>query len=187
VKCPRPEILLAAAENRLAPDAAAAWQTHIAQCPECTRNLAALRDVGAMLAELGRAAAREPAGPVWAHVAARLDGPGIMDRLPLGVAGLLRLTHAFLQPAVAGGVVATVGGLVLGTWLAIAFDGAPANSLAMEPYATSSLADDSGSGLSDGFFAIGDASASQDVPSLPGAGEAALPETGGADSGGVTP
>lgn len=184
MKCPRPEILLAAAEDRLTPDAAAAWQPHIAQCPECTRNLAALRDVGSMLAELGRAA-REPAGPVWAHVAARLDRPGMMDRLPLGIVGALRHTQAVLQPAVAGGVVATVGGLVLGTWLAVAFDRAPATSLAIEPYTASSLVDDGGAGLSEGYFAIGDAANPQSDMAMPGddAGAAA----GGTDSGGTTP
>jgi len=185
LKCPRPEILLAAAEDRLAPDAVAVWQSHIAQCPECTRSLAALREVGTLLTELGRAAAHEPAGPVWAHVATRLERPRVMERLPLGVAGWVRETHAFLQPAVAGGIAATVVGLVLGTWLGIAFDRVPATSLAIEPYATSSLVDDSDAGLVDGYFAIGDGAAPQSDAALPDTGTQAAPD--GNDAGGVAP
>jgi len=177
--CPNPEILLAAAEDRLAPDLAVTWQAHLESCPECGRALAELRTLGSMLSELGRAAEREPARPVWAHVVARLERPGVLDRLPLGFAGALRHAQAFLQPTVAGGVVATLGGLVLGTWLAIAFHQAPATSLAIEPYATSSLVDDSGGGLSDSYFSIGAESSPEPDAVSPGAGAA--------DSGGATP
>jgi hypothetical protein len=177
--CPNPEILLQAAEDRLAPDLAATWQAHLEGCPECQRNLAELRTLGSMLAELGRAAEREPTRPVWAHVAARLERPGLLDRLPLGFAGALRHAQAFLQPTVAGGVVATLGGLILGTWLALTFNQAPATSLAIEPYATSSLVDDNGAALSDSYFAIGAESSSEP--------DAAIPGAGAADSGGATP
>ncbi len=176
--CPRPEILVAAAEDRLDARLVAAWRVHFETCPECTRALAGLRSVGTLLSELARAERQAASPPVWAQVAARLEQPRVLDRLPVGLAGALRPTRAFLQPAVAGGVAATLGGLALGTWLAIAFHRAAATSLAVEPYAASSLVDD-GAGLADTYFALGADS--------PGASETATPGSSAADSEGATP
>jgi hypothetical protein len=105
------------------------------------------------LAELGRAERAAAPADLGSRIASRLDRPGFAARLPLGLAGLVRQAGMLLQPAVAGGAVATAAGLALGTWIALGTGhSASSDAGAQEPYALSSLVDDDASGLAASYF-----------------------------------
>src|ERR1700730_18088798 len=74
VACPDPDLLAAFAENTLASDERAKWNTHFAGCAICQRQLAALARAGVLGAALAPAdevetvdaeEAREEAGGFW--------------------------------------------------------------------------------------------------------------------------
>ena len=188
-RCPDFEVLLAAADGRLDPDRAAAWQAHFDRCPECRGQLEDVRALGAALAELARAERHTAQAPAWANLAARLERPGVLDRLPLGIAAGLRQAGSLVQPAAAGGVAAVLAGLALGTWLALGFYPAPSTSLAAAPYEVSSLLADDAGGLAESYFVLPDEAISEGLsPEGSGNGSpAADAGPGAADSGGAAP
>src|ERR1700722_11978340 len=72
--CPDPDLLAAFAENTLAPDERAKWNTHFARCAICQRQLATLARAGAIGAARALAPnvetvdadeARDEAGGFW--------------------------------------------------------------------------------------------------------------------------
>jgi hypothetical protein len=150
-----------------------------ARCPE--EALVDARDtqfeaqLGKALSELGRAERTSEPAPDWAAFAARLERPGLLDRAPLGLAAAVRGAGAFLQPAAAGAVAATLAGLALGTWLALSFSRGPATGADSQAYEDSSLFDDEASVLAASYFTLAGDGATEDSPA----------DAGGADSGGA--
>lgn len=177
-KCPAPETLLAAAEERLPAAAAAECRLHARSCGTCRAALAELRDLRAALAELQQADRDATAGISWTALSARLGRPPLSDRLPLGAVALWRQTSEFLRPSIAGTAVATVAGLALGTWLAVASQTGTSKALATEPFTVSNLVDDGARGLSAAYFGDAD-SESQALDG--GAATRSAGETGGTE------
>jgi hypothetical protein len=133
----------------------AAWGAHLAACPRCRREVDAVRSVGALLAELGGAERRAHADPVptWAAVAGALEHPSRVERLPLGWAGLVRMTSDLARPAFAGSLVVMVVGLGLGTWLGLAADRTTASASASDVFDASNLDGAADGGFESGLFA----------------------------------
>jgi hypothetical protein len=130
-------------------------------------------DVDAALAALGRADRASAPPPAWNAFTRELDRPGLAARVPLRLATVLRPLAEFGRPAVAGTLVATLAGVALGTWLAVAFDRGPtAAALASTEYTGSTLLDGDDPGL-DAYLAdgtSGEVPADDTLPS--GSGEA---------------
>src|SRR5260221_1322833 len=93
VECPDPDVLAAFAENTLAPDGRAKWNTHFAGCTICQRQLASLARAGvisglrapaAEVETFDAAEAREEAGGFWP--AARNAVRVLIGPFPLSVA-----------------------------------------------------------------------------------------------------
>ena len=77
---------------------------------------------------------------------------GEADRVPLGAIAAWRQAGELMRPAVAGTAVATVAGLALGTYLAVASQGGTSRALAAEPFAVSNLVEDGARGLAATYF-----------------------------------
>ena len=120
---------------------------HLRHCPSCSFELREQERIDGLLRELGRAetsrdsVARSP----WAGLVARLDTPRRRDRLPLPVAGLLRLLGSFAQPPVVAAWATGIAGIVLGLWL-----GSASQGTSLPPaYEETSLIEDSQAGWMD--------------------------------------
>lgn len=149
-QCLSPETLLAVAEERLA--AAAAFREHAGGCRECREALVELRALQVSLADLAQADRTAARGIAWAALATRLERPRLADRLPLDVWAAWREAGVLLRPAVAGTMVATLAGLALGTWMALATQRGTSQALATEPYSVSTLVSDGSRGLAATYF-----------------------------------
>ena len=155
-QCPAPKTMLAAAEERLPAAAAAECRLHAESCGTCRAALAELRDLRAALAGLLQADRDAAPGISWTALSSRLGRPPLADRLPLGAVALWRQTSEFLRPTVASTAMATVAGLALGTWLAVASQRGTSEALATEPFTVSNLVDDGARGLSAAYFGDAD-------------------------------
>ncbi|HLX05102.1 MAG TPA: hypothetical protein VKR28_06180, partial [Candidatus Binatus sp.] len=93
--CPDPDLLAAFAENTLAPDERAKWNTHFAGCAICQRQLAALSRAGAIGSSIVPAQevdvetvdaqeAREEAGGFWPAIRSAIRF--LIGPFPLSVA-----------------------------------------------------------------------------------------------------
>jgi hypothetical protein len=148
-KCPEFRILVAAAEDRSGPEVRA----HLETCAACRDAVAETRALHTAIATLGAADRATVSAGFTARVEARLARPGLAVRLPLAVAAAWRSASAFLQPAVVGGLAATIAGLVLGTWFGVTTQRGTSESLAT-PYNVSTLVDDEAStSLASDYFA----------------------------------
>ena len=140
--------------------------------------------LGKALTELARAERRSAPAPDWADLAARLERPGILERAPIGLAAALRGAGALLQPAAAGAIAATLAGLVVGTWLGLAFRSGPASSVEAAPYEISSLLDDEADGLAASYLTpagdTGDAREDAGDRVAPVTADPEVPDSGGA-------
>ena len=129
----------------------AAQREHVAGCRRCSRVLADLRDLAPLLGELSRASEQSGAAgaraSLWPKVAARLERPGLADRLPVPVVTVGRILGEMLRPAAVATAAAGIAGLLLGGWLAVA-SRSSVRADETNPYTVSSLVDDSGGGLS---------------------------------------
>jgi hypothetical protein len=142
--------------------------------------VADLRDLAPLLGELSRAGERSGAAgaqpSLWPRIDARLERPGLADRLPAPLVTAGRILGEMLRPAAAATAAAAIAGLLLGAWLALA-SRSSVRADETDPYTVSSLVDDSGGGListyensleSDNDAATQDAVAPA-VPANPGA------------------
>jgi hypothetical protein len=147
---------------------AATHQEHIGRCERCQRALQDLRDLTPLLGELSRASERgESAGAtLWPRIAARIERPGLADRLPLPVAAAGRIFAEALRPAAVATAAAGIAGLLLGGWLAVA-SRSPVRASDDDPYTVSSLVDDSGGGLTSTYLESDRDAAAQDGAELP--------------------
>jgi anti-sigma factor RsiW len=64
-----------------------AVEAHLADCPECRRELDGLRGAAAALAEAAAADGEEPPGSVWSAIASRIGIPESRSEFPVGPAG----------------------------------------------------------------------------------------------------
>lgn len=130
-------------------------------------------DVDAALAALGRADRASAPPPAWNVFVRQIDRPTLAARLPLGLTAVLRPMAEFGRPAVAGTLAATLAGVALGTWLAVAFDRTPtATALASTDYTGSTLLDGDDPGL-DAYLMEGTSSDLPSVDTLPSGSEGA--------------
>ncbi len=120
---------------------------HVRSCEACAFEFNELQQVSQLLRDLGRnEAAHGPGGAdLWSGVAARLDEPKLLDRVPQPFSAAARLLGVLTQPAVATAWATGIAGFLLGLWLAPPRgDAEPA-----APYAEASLLEGTDAGLID--------------------------------------
>ena len=168
--CPSLEALQAAAESRTAPSSIL---DHIRGCSSCLETTEALAGLSPILSELARAAGGDSAPDIWTGVAGRLEHPGLIERLPLRVAGSARVAMEFARPAVATAVAVGLAGLAAGAWLGLTSQ-RPVDASASDPFGVSSLVDDPGDGLASTYalsFASAERGSEAGDPVIPGGAE----------------
>ena len=150
-------------------------EKHLETCATCQEAVREARWLAQLLEGMGQTErdSTTTGAALWRDLEPRLESPGLLTRLPLSLAGLSRLAHEALKPAVAAAWAVGVVGLLLGIWLA---PRSPA-SQPQEPYTWSSLVENPAS-----LSALYEDSFDGSIPD-----DASIPPAIGDDSSGAEP